>query len=411
MLIRIIILILAVFSSTHLLAQGFEIGLAKRSITPSKKELLSKKIFLGGFGIYKKRGPANSIRGDIYCQAMAIRHQDKIIVITSLDLPGMSNKLFSEIRNRVFKHTAIPVENQFIGLTHTHAGPDLMGLWGGVSDSYKNVVVKQTTSAIIEAVNALQPAELYISKTKHPSKNRRGLQKTDTTVHVIDAHDKRTHKRLGTLINFATHPVFHHDNAVSGDFCSILSKNLSKHLHAPVLYMNGILGDVVPPDTVDTAQSLAKTLTQEVLLSMINQTRIEPGIVVKTATWRQEISNPLFIASSLIGLLDYELDFDLQHGLSVETTASYFRLGRQVQGVTFPGESLTENGLAIKDKMKTQHRLFFGLTGDSLGYFVDSRDWNYPQDHYEETLSMSKTAGDTARQQLSQLITQDNQRF
>ena len=46
----------------------------------------------------------------------------------------------------------------------------------------------------------------------------------------------------------------------------------------------------------------------------------------------------------------------------VKLRSIYFRLGEAIQGVTFPGESLTRNGLAIKKAMKVDQRLLLGLT-------------------------------------------------
>ena len=69
-------------------------------------------------------------------------------------------------------------------------------------------------------------------------------------------------------------------------------------------------------------------------------------------------------------------DYDFnEEDNSVDLQTSYFRIGDTIQGVAFPGESLTNNGLPIKAAMTTPFRLFLGLTGDTLGYFVPTDEW------------------------------------
>ena len=103
-------------------------------------------------------------------------------------------------------------------------------------------------------------------------------------------------------------------------------------------------------------------------------------------------------------------DFEM-NGLDqkVTTQSTYFRLGSQLQGVAFPGESLTRNGLAIKEAMLAPHKLLLGNTGDALGYFIPGDEWQTGKNNnYEETVSMGKTAGDTARARIIPLIVAGN---
>ena len=60
--------------------------------------------------------------------------------------------------------------------------------------------------------------------------------------------------------------------------------------------------------------------------------------------------------------------------LEVTTQSAYVRLGTQAQIVTFPGESLTRNGLPIKDAMAAPYKAVLGNANDALGYFVPSDD-------------------------------------
>ena len=55
---------------------------------------------------------------------------------------------------------------------------------------------------------------------------------------------------------------------------------------------------------------------------------------------------------------------------------TYFTIGSSLQGVAFPGESLTRNAEPVKAAMTAPFRMFLGLNGDTLGYFVPTDEWD-----------------------------------
>ena len=99
--------------------------------------------------------------------------------------------------------TGVPRPNIFVGATHTHAGPDLQGLWGGVTAEYKQVVVDGTVAAIAEAYARREAAQLFVSKGVGSANNRRDWGYTDDELTVLDARSASTGERLGTVIQFA----------------------------------------------------------------------------------------------------------------------------------------------------------------------------------------------------------------
>lgn len=412
MLKRYWIILLVIFIlPIHIFAFVFNVGYAERDITPSKSQIANGEIYLGGYGLYKDRGAAIGIKDHIYSKSLSIENKQTIMVITSLDLPGISNKLLNKIRDIAHDKTQIPKEHLFIGVTHTHAGPDLMGLWGGVSKSYKETVINEVVESIVEAYQNRQPSRLYISENQADNYNRRGLKITDNHLSVIDAISLMNGNRIATLINFGTHPIFVDEPYISRDYCGYLVDYVSERLDAPVLFMNGIMGDVVPPKKSKNAQTYGESIGKAVLDSISNSKEIEPTLVIKTSVWKQHVTNPIFILATGIKVLDFDMGFDFSTGFYVKTRASYFRLGNAVQGVTFPGESLSQNGLSIKENMKAPSKLFLGLTGDTLGYFIPSYDWNVPKKNYEETLSLGRDAGDIVEEILSSFIKEDNKNF
>jgi hypothetical protein len=136
---------------------------------------------------------------------------------------------------------------------------------------------------------------------------------------------------------------------------------------------------------------------------------------------------------------------------SFDLQVTYFRIGRALQGITGPGESLTRNGLPVKEAMVAKYRMYMGLvrsatlshttytlthtytcahtlcrgpaphspcadsstfarpytqSTNSIGYLVPSDEWVDGQ--YEENVSIDREFGDTTRDLQIALVQSDN---
>ncbi len=116
----------------------FYVGAAKADVTPSSL----KDFYLGGYGI----GPvheAKSVLRHIYFRVIAIRGSGGgQAVIGALDSQGYSVAYqqgpygFRDIEQDESKKLGIPVSHIILQATHSHNGPDEIGVWGGVPTSY-----------------------------------------------------------------------------------------------------------------------------------------------------------------------------------------------------------------------------------------------------------------------------------
>jgi hypothetical protein len=78
----------------------------------------------------------------------------------------------------------------------------------------------------------------------------------------------------------------------------------------------------------------------------------------------------------------------------VRTRVGWLRLGDALQGLAVPGEVLTRLALPIKASLPGPHRLFLGLTNDTLGYFLPVDEWMTGRNgNYEESVSLGPEAG------------------
>ena len=198
----------------------FYVGAAKADVTPSSLA----NFYLGGYGIGPVH-PAHSVLRHIYFRVIAIRDKTgQQVVIGALDSQGYSVAYqqgpygFYDIEQYVQRKLGIPLSNIVLQSTHSHNGPDELGVWGGVPDSYFKFVTEQMEGAIVSAVSAEQPVHLHIGTIDMTGFSHTFGSNTDSTrtgdqtdypidqqLRVIQAVSTRTGRVTATLVNYSTH--------------------------------------------------------------------------------------------------------------------------------------------------------------------------------------------------------------
>lgn len=390
-------------------AEGWQAGADVVDLSPTSDQIATGKLFMGAYGALTQRGPATGIHDAVAARTLVLRSGCDVISMTILDMPGISNRVIHAIGDAVSAETHIPKDGIYVGATHSHSSPDLQGLWGHVPDDYKADVIQKTSESIIAAFRALEPADIYASKGTAPNRNRRDWGFTDTELTVLEAQAKDG-SQIGTLVNFAAHPVIlgAENHLISRDFCGYLVDSIESTLGGKALFFNGVVGDaspVSPASSFDGCQQYGEIVAQNAVDATKTHTKLSPGIYREQQAFSQEVTNQVFVA--VRGILDYDFDQDAGQ-MSVETQFTYFRLGKELQGVVFPGEALTRTGQDIKAPQTAPFHLWLGLTTDSLGYFVKSDEWMTGHNgNYEETVSTGQTAGDNSIRVLTGLIAKD----
>jgi hypothetical protein len=198
----------------------FHVGAAKEDVTPSSLA----NFYLGGYGI----GPvheATSVLRHIYFRVIAIRdHHGNQVVIGALDSQGYSIAYqngpygFSDIESYIQQHLKIPASHIILQTTHSHNGPDEIGVWGGVPQTYLAWVTQQMERGIELAVAREQPALLKVGTANMTGFSGTFGSNTDPTntgdnqdypmdnqLRVLQAVSPSGHGVLATLVNYSTH--------------------------------------------------------------------------------------------------------------------------------------------------------------------------------------------------------------
>jgi len=158
-------------------AHAYNIGFSVTDLSPTKKEIDSYGVWLGGYGVLGDRdgriGIAEGVHDPIWARAVAIDDFDEegdvvglareimpgakgrgevrkqnhgsgvhsatstpgqtLVILAVIDGIGMGSILLNHIRDNVTAlEPKINRDNILISITHSHSAPDFQGLWGGV---------------------------------------------------------------------------------------------------------------------------------------------------------------------------------------------------------------------------------------------------------------------------------------
>jgi len=416
---------------------GLRAGAWRMSIAPRLDDL-KDGVYLGGFGSYRQRR-ATGVHDEPLCRAVAIGDDDTAFVLASLDLVGASGPLLAAIRDDAARLTRLPAPNIIIACTHSHASPDMQGLWGGTSGAYETHVARRAASAVWKAFEAMTPAVARAATTSLGGvvRNRRGWPETDQTLTTL-RFATGDGAPIATLVNYACHPTATGpaNTEVSRDWCGYAADAVEAALGGVAVYVNGAVGDVNPAydggfehaaslgeavarasvaslDAADAIGGSVQVRTEPLLLP-VNFERLSQRVqdavgragpalsVLSKAGGMRAASVALHAAgradlAQIVAALEGFTQRKLVHRdgqTFLPTHCGYLRIGGDVEAFAAPGEVLTRLALPLRASLGARHRLFAGLTYDTLGYFIPEDEWMTGRNNnYEESVSMGKHAG------------------
>eukprot|EP01052_Picozoa_sp_SAG31_P057766 SAG31_NODE_17276_length_677_cov_0.949827_1_plen_143_part_01 len=118
-------------------------GMANVDVSPSAEQLATNAVFLGGYGALGFRdgltlGYARAVHDPIMARAAYLEDEaGSAVILVVIDAVGIGNMIRAEIVEAASDRTGVPRDRILVASTHTHCGPDLQGMWGGVEESYR----------------------------------------------------------------------------------------------------------------------------------------------------------------------------------------------------------------------------------------------------------------------------------
>jgi antitoxin (DNA-binding transcriptional repressor) of toxin-antitoxin stability system len=229
---------------------GLRAGAAKNVITP---EVGPGRVHLAGFG---NNRVAAGVHDDLYARCLALAAGESTVAVCAVDLVGLFYDDVVKIRERV-KAQAPGTTHVVVAATHTHAGPDTMGLWGptqfvsGIDENYLAWVDERVAATATAALRSLGPARLTLARDDHPLLAQ--LQGDSRPPYVKDPflfvmHLASTSGRpIGTLVNWSDHPetLGRKNTEITADYPHWLCRVVEESLGGTAVFVNGSIGGLI----------------------------------------------------------------------------------------------------------------------------------------------------------------------
>ncbi len=250
-------------------------GAAQSVITP---ELNGHAVYLAGFGHNRV---ATGVHDDLYARCLGLGIAKQTLVVCSVDLIGLFYDDVLTIR-RAFQHTTPAGSVLIVASTHTHAGPDTLGLYGpkplesGIDGKYLDWVDQRIAVTAADAVHAMKPARLEFGRDDHPllvmlqGVDRPPIVK-DPFLYVMRLVARSTGETIATVVNWSDHPevLGRKNTKITADYPHWVRGYLEKKMGGMTLFFSGSIGKVSP-------------LGHQVAL-----TDPETGKIAEDETWRK----------------------------------------------------------------------------------------------------------------------------
>ncbi|SHF22441.1 Neutral/alkaline non-lysosomal ceramidase, N-terminal [Mariniphaga anaerophila] len=384
-------------------------------------------VWIAGFSNNK---PANGVHDDTWARTMVMDDGKTRVAIVVLDVIGFMHDDVVDVRKML--PADLGLTYTIVASTHTHEGPDLMGMWGksplrsGVAPEYMQFVKEQTVKSVVTAVENLRPAQLEISQdltgAASQVKDTRKPEVFDSGLRFIKAVDKESGATLGSLLSWGNHPetLWSGNLLVSSDFPHFFREGVEKGVSngdslvkqgigGVAVFANGAVGGlmcthrshpITDPFTGEELlePSFEKAAAQGNQLSLLALDAMEkPAEVIETAgislvvrTLQLPIKNKLFKLATAIGILNR----GTWGWMKMRTELAVLKIG-PISLVTIPGEIYPEivNGGVeapegndfgiepvevppVREMMPGKYKFVIGLANDEIGYIVPKSQWD-----------------------------------
>jgi len=382
---------------------SFNVGYAQSVITPD----LARPVFLAGFG---RNRQADTVHDNLYARTLAIRGAGRLIIVVAVDLISLDRHFCRRISRDV--QAALPAAQLLIAATHTHHGPDTLGLWGpdeltsGVDPVYMEQLHRMVVDTAVRAAAAPQPAHLAAAGVlvRGVAKNFRDPHIADEELTCLQFRDPAAGRPLATWLVYPCHPevLWDQNTRITSDYMDTLRRTVEAQSGAPCLAHVGALGGMMSPDVTDhsfaEAAEMGETLAAAAL-EALKTTVAHPltRLQFDKQLFAVPLQNPIFEMASAAGLLP---DIREADG-TVCTSAGLLRLN-DCWLFAVPGELLPKLGLQYRAALAAAGARVTGIIGlanDELGYILPAEDFHPPQDYlnpgssYEESMSVGPETG------------------
>jgi hypothetical protein len=383
-------------------------------------------VWIAGF---QNRRPAQGVHDELWARTMVIDDGATRLALVALDCIGLGADDVIRIRKAV--QEAAGVDYVIVSSSHTHEGPDVIGLWGGgrfksgVDRDYLQFLVDQAARSVDQAVANLRPAKLRFAEDPDGAaflvEDSRPPIVLDPAIRLMQAIDTEADTTLGTLVQWSNHPeTLWSDNLlITSDFVHFLREGIeegvmvgdslyAEGLGGTTVFLNGAIGGLmttspsmeIPSLSGDTnylAATFAKAKAQGDHLALLSLQALEGfdeisegSIGLRAKSVQLPMANPLYRLGAFLGILNR----GFSGWLKIRSEVCYWELG-PASFLHQPGEIYPEivNGGVeapqgadfgvqpletppLRELMGQKYRFTVGLSNDMIGYIIPRSEWD-----------------------------------
>ena len=383
---------------------------------------------LGGLFVGKASPtPAMDVLDRLYVKAVVFEEDGELAAMVSMDCCMVHKDLPDFVAKRVFEYTGIPAEKITLTATHTHTGAPISSQELDTTcddDAYQVVFFRLVADSVILAYKRLGEATAKIGTSivddvsfvrnyevadgKYITHGRgrddivRPIGKIDPTVSVLMVEREGT--PIGAIVNFASHQDSVGRGGYSGDYSSIISKELKK-VYGPdfvSLFLIGPCGNInhVNPDASVKCHSyteIGKKLAVGALSAIADAKPVGYGVkMIKNTVrlTRRKLDNEALKAESMRLLSYLPNAFRVQRMLNYNSSVTSDTAEVNVSGVKIgntciyllPGEIFSSYTFDLKERSPFDNNIVVENTDQSIMYIPSEEVFVENSYMYETTL-------------------------
>ncbi|HDD63841.1 MAG TPA: hypothetical protein ENF53_01590 [Thermoprotei archaeon] len=415
-------------------------GYGRLSITPPIGERMA--------GYPLRRDFAADILDELYARALSLKDGDEVYVIVSVDLFSVDIDMSNLAKCIISERTGVPMDRISIVATHTHSGPDVSGIFYGVSKHVRGTIISKIASAAILSLKHMYDVGIKqsVGLVEGIAVNRRAPRKgaIDSRVHAIGFVDRSSLDYKFIIASFSCHPVILGPSNLcySADYPGAFNSFIERITEARSIFLNGACGDVNPltpstrlnsvydrsSGTYDEVKWMGRILACEAVKSL-DIVREESNLMLKvigdelkvnirkpmdlkeakeryrrikdeakrSKTWNEEVAYRLWRAKRAYNIL---LKFKDRDRLNIRISA--LGLSNNLAIVFLPSEVFVEIGLKIKKDSPFRNTVIVSYANEYFGYIPTAKAFN--EGGYEADFPVSIVPENTEEEIVSKTL-------
>ncbi|TFG16542.1 MAG: PIG-L family deacetylase [Promethearchaeota archaeon] len=353
-------------------------GAHKAEITP-KPEF--GDIYIAGYATME--APlVDGVHDPIHARTLVLSDGNERVVLVSVEVVGLLqdeiNKIKDDLEGLGFKRSRI-----FVLATHTHAGPDTMGMWGpfigksGVNLRYMLFLRQQVVASVTQALKDMKPVDVSYGEKKISNliQNFRPVKNVEDTLQLIQF--KYEENIIGCIWTFPAQPeITNRENVqISGDYPGIICNIIEEKNGGVSLFGLGLCGSQ-SPIYVEQGYEKLELMVNEVYKGFEEAQRISERVEadqleIRTRKIDLQLENADFALLQTLSIFNLP---EVKEGI-IGSSVSKIRIGN-LHLITIPGEPFPGLINPLLKKYANEKFVILSHVNDSCGYFIPRNEWN-----------------------------------